>query len=58
MNWRVFKQLFYDCEGIIDCTAATQGEFGWTSDPIHPDRTWYAVSEDQKSASILSALQY
>lgn len=33
-------------------------EFGWTSDPIHPDRAWYAVSEDQKSISILAAMQY
>jgi polysaccharide biosynthesis protein PslG len=33
-------------------------EFGWTSDPVHPDRSWYAVSEDQKSASILAAMQY
>jgi polysaccharide biosynthesis protein PslG len=33
-------------------------EYGWTSDSIHPDRTWYAVSEDQKSASILAAMQY
>ena len=33
-------------------------EFGWTSDPIHPDRAWYAVSEVQKSASIQAAMQY
>jgi hypothetical protein len=33
-------------------------EFGWTSDPIHPDRAWYAVSEEQKGASILAALRY
>jgi polysaccharide biosynthesis protein PslG len=33
-------------------------EFGWTSDPIHADRAWYAVSEDQKAANILSAMQY
>lgn len=33
-------------------------EFGWTSDTVHPDRSWYAESEDQKSASILGALQY
>lgn len=33
-------------------------EFGWTSDLLHPDRAWYAVSEEQKGASILAALQY
>jgi hypothetical protein len=33
-------------------------EFGWTSDPIHSDRAWYAVSEDQKAANILGAMQY
>ena len=33
-------------------------EFGWTSDAVHPDRAWYAVSEDQKGANILAALQY
>ena len=33
-------------------------EYGWTSDSIHPDRMWYAVSEDQKSISILAAMQY
>jgi hypothetical protein len=29
---RVFFELFYECEGIIDVTAATQGEYGWTND--------------------------
>jgi hypothetical protein len=33
-------------------------EFGWTSDAVHPDRSWYAVSEDQKGANILAAIQY
>ena len=33
-------------------------EFGWTSDPVHADRAWYAVSEQQKSANILAAMQY
>ena len=33
-------------------------EFGWTSDPIHGDRAWYAVSEEQKASNILGAMQY
>jgi hypothetical protein len=33
-------------------------EFGWTSDSVHPDRAWYAISEDQKGANILAAIQY
>lgn len=33
-------------------------EFGWTSDPINPDRTFYAVSEDQKADYIVRAFQY
>jgi hypothetical protein len=33
-------------------------EFGWTSDLIHPDRTWYAVSQQQAGASILGAMAY
>ena len=33
-------------------------EFGWDSDTIHPDRAWYAVSEDQKAQNILTAMQY
>jgi hypothetical protein len=33
-------------------------EFGWTSDPIHADRAWYAVSQQQAANSILTAIQY
>ena len=33
-------------------------EFGWTSDPIHADRAWYAVSEEQKATNIIGAMQY
>jgi hypothetical protein len=33
-------------------------EYGWTSDAVHPDRAWYAVSEAQKGANILTAMQF
>lgn len=33
-------------------------EYGWTSDAVHPDRSWYAVGEDQKGANILAAIRY
>lgn len=33
-------------------------EFGWTSDKVHPDYSWYAVSEDQKAQNIVAALQW
>jgi hypothetical protein len=33
-------------------------EFGWTSDTIHPNFAWFAVSEDQKAANIVQAYQY
>ena len=33
-------------------------EYGWTSDAVHPDRSWYAVSEDQKGTNILAAMRY
>ncbi len=33
-------------------------EFGWTSDPLHPQYSWFAVSEEQKAANIISAIQY
>jgi polysaccharide biosynthesis protein PslG len=33
-------------------------EFGWTSDAIHPNYSWFAVSEDKKAANILKAFQY
>jgi hypothetical protein len=33
-------------------------EYGWTSDPVHSDRSWYAVGEAQKSTNILAAMRY
>jgi polysaccharide biosynthesis protein PslG len=33
-------------------------EFGWTSDTVHPNYSWFAVSEDKKAANIVKALQY
>jgi polysaccharide biosynthesis protein PslG len=33
-------------------------EFGWTSDAVHPNYSWFAVSEDKKAANIVKALQY
>ena len=33
-------------------------EFGWTSDTVHPNYSWFAVSEDKKADNILKALDY
>jgi hypothetical protein len=33
-------------------------EFGWTSDTLHPNYAWFAVSEAKKSANILRAFEY
>ncbi|MDQ6669308.1 MAG: hypothetical protein M3069_00825 [Chloroflexota bacterium] len=33
-------------------------EFGWTSDAVHPNYSWFAVSEEKKGANILKAFQY
>jgi hypothetical protein len=33
-------------------------EFGWTADPIHPNYSWFAISEDQKASNIIQAFQY
>ncbi|RLC89894.1 MAG: hypothetical protein DRI77_15275 [Chloroflexi bacterium] len=33
-------------------------EFGWTSDPIHQDYAWFAVSEEQKGEYLVRAYQY
>jgi hypothetical protein len=33
-------------------------EFGWTSDQVHPNYAWFAVSEDKKGTNILRAFQY
>jgi hypothetical protein len=33
-------------------------EFGWTSDAIHPDYAWYAISEDQKAQNIVLAYRF
>lgn len=30
-EWQVFKQLFFESEGVIDVTAAQPGTFSWTS---------------------------
>ncbi|HYY88240.1 MAG TPA: hypothetical protein VFA49_05550, partial [Chloroflexota bacterium] len=32
--------------------------FGWTADPIHPNYSWFAVSEDKKADNIVRAFQY
>jgi hypothetical protein len=33
-------------------------EFGWTADKIHPNYSWFAVTEDQKATNIIQAFQY
>ncbi len=33
-------------------------EFGWTSDPIHPEYSWFAVTEEQKGEYLVRAYQY
>ena len=33
-------------------------EFGWTSDSVHPNYSWFAVSEAKKGDNILKAFQY
>jgi hypothetical protein len=33
-------------------------EFGWTSDSLHPNYAWFAVSEEKKASNILKAFQY
>jgi hypothetical protein len=33
-------------------------EMGWTSDPIHNDYSWYAVTEQQKADYLVRAYQY
>ncbi|HEX8968697.1 MAG TPA: hypothetical protein VF937_12505 [Chloroflexota bacterium] len=33
-------------------------EFGWTADKVHPNYSWFAVSEDKKASNILKAFQY
>jgi polysaccharide biosynthesis protein PslG len=33
-------------------------EFGWTSDSVHPNYKWFAVSEDKKGTNILKAFEY
>jgi hypothetical protein len=33
-------------------------EFGWTADSVHPNYSWFAVSEDKKAANIVKALEY
>jgi polysaccharide biosynthesis protein PslG len=33
-------------------------EFGWTADQVHPDYSWFAISEEQKAENIVQAFQY
>jgi polysaccharide biosynthesis protein PslG len=33
-------------------------EFGWTADTVHPNYSWFAVSEDKKGSNILKAFQF
>jgi hypothetical protein len=33
-------------------------EFGWTTDTVHPDRTFYAVTPEQQADYIVKAYQY
>ncbi|MBI4494477.1 MAG: hypothetical protein HY690_16970 [Chloroflexi bacterium] len=33
-------------------------EFGWTSDPIHPDFSWFRVSEETKADFLVRALRF
>lgn len=33
-------------------------EFGWTSDQVHPDYAWHAVTEEQKADYIVRAYQW
>ncbi|HZK66634.1 MAG TPA: hypothetical protein VFD42_03710, partial [Chloroflexota bacterium] len=33
-------------------------EFGWTSDPIHPDYAWHRVTEEQKAQYIVDAYRW
>jgi hypothetical protein len=33
-------------------------EFGWTADSVHPNYSWFAVTEDKKAANIIEALEY
>lgn len=33
-------------------------EVGWTTDPIHPDYAWFAVTEEQKADYLVRAFRY
>jgi len=33
-------------------------EMGWTTDPIHPDYAWFAVTEEQKADYLVRAFRY
>ncbi len=33
-------------------------EFGWTADKIHPNYSWFAVSEDKKAENIIKAFEF
>jgi hypothetical protein len=33
-------------------------EMGWTSDPVHPEYSWFAVTEEQKADYLVRAFRY
>ena len=33
-------------------------EFGWTSDPVHPEYSWHSVTEEQKADYLVRAYQW
>ena len=33
-------------------------EFGWTTDPLHPEYAWHAVTEQEQAAYLVRAYQY
>jgi hypothetical protein len=33
-------------------------EMGWTTDPIHPEYAWFAVSEEQQADYLVRAFRY
>jgi hypothetical protein len=33
-------------------------EMGWTTDPVHPDYAWFAVTEEQKADYLVRAFRY
>jgi polysaccharide biosynthesis protein PslG len=46
---------------VLNGDAAKQAwilEFGWTTDPIHPDRTFYAVTAEQQADYLVRGFRY